>query len=121
VLFRSAGLVTEHYALVAIALIVSTLTLLSMAKVWTEAFWKVPPDEQTNAGFEHGAARPSAVRRPILSPVRRWGMLTPIAVLAAVVVILGVAAETVFTLSERAAEQLLDPTDYIEAVLGVRV
>jgi multicomponent Na+:H+ antiporter subunit D len=41
--------------------------------------------------------------------------------LAFVTVIVGVAAEPVFTMSERAAEQLLDPTDYIEAVLGVGV
>jgi hypothetical protein len=36
-------------------------------------------------------------------------------------VIVGIAAEPVFQVSQRAADQLLDPAGYIEAVLGVRL
>jgi multicomponent Na+:H+ antiporter subunit D len=110
-----AGLATEHYALVGVALIVSTLTLLSMAKVWAAVFWKASPISAASGSGGHDTAR------PVLSPVRRWGMLTPIAALTLTTVLIGVVAEPVFTMSQRAADQLLDPTGYIEAVLGVRV
>jgi multicomponent Na+:H+ antiporter subunit D len=110
-----AGLSTEHYALVAVALVVSTLTLYSMAKVWAAAFWKADPAAAGQGGTGQGAAR------PLLSPVRRWGMFAPIIALAAVTVIVGIAAEPVFQVSQRAADQLLDPAGYIEAVLGVRL
>ena len=48
----------------------------------------------------------------------RWGFLGPIAVLAAITVALGLAAEPMVALSKRGADQLLDPSSYIEAVLG---
>jgi multicomponent Na+:H+ antiporter subunit D len=39
-----AGLAAKQYAIVATALGVSILTLFSMIKIWTEAFWKPLPD-----------------------------------------------------------------------------
>lgn len=95
-----AGLQSEHYVIVLVALIVSPLTLFSMTKVWAEAFWKPDPsgkDDRESAG---------------------WGTLGPITVLAAITVVLGLAAEPAFVLSRHAANQLLNPTGYIEAVLG---
>lgn len=115
-----AGLMTEQYAIVAVALVVSTLTLLSMTKIWAEAFWKADPTGNDDERNDQKAERPSAATRHSRSWTGKWGMLTPIAVLAAITVVLGVAAEPVFTLSQRAADQLLDPSAYIEAVLGVR-
>jgi multicomponent Na+:H+ antiporter subunit D len=44
-------------------------------------------------------------------------LLVPVTILAAITVALGLGAEVIFSLSVRAAEQLLDPTDYINAVL----
>jgi multicomponent Na+:H+ antiporter subunit D len=45
-------------------------------------------------------------------------MLAPIAVLAALVVAMGIGFAPVFELSMRAAEDMLNPAGYIEAVLG---
>ena len=45
-------------------------------------------------------------------------MLPPIAALAAITVTIGLAAEPFVEFSLRAAHQLLEPTAYIEAVLG---
>ncbi|MBI1735388.1 MAG: Na+/H+ antiporter subunit D [Candidatus Rokubacteria bacterium] len=95
-----AGLEAERYLIVAVALGTGLLTLVSMTKIWAEAFWKPGP----------AAARPGpALRTPAL--------LIPMAALAAITLALGLAAEPIFALSTRAAEQLLDPSRYVEAVL----
>lgn len=99
-----AGLATEDYAIVAVSLAVSLLTLFSMTKIWAEAFWKANPQP------EHPFAR--------LAPQTRRSLLPPAIWLAALTVILGIVAEPVFALATDAAAQLLDPAAYIQAVLG---
>jgi multicomponent Na+:H+ antiporter subunit D len=46
--------------------------------------------------------------------------LIPVALLAALTVLLGVFANPVLVLSQQAAEQLMNPGGYISAVLGGR-
>jgi multicomponent Na+:H+ antiporter subunit D len=46
-------------------------------------------------------------------------MLVPIGALAAITVTIGVAAEPFIDFSIRAANQLLEPRAYMEAVMGV--
>jgi multicomponent Na+:H+ antiporter subunit D len=98
-----AGLEREQYAIVATALGVGLLTLFSMTKIWAEAFWKDPPEPT-------GATSPGR-------SARSWALLAPAVALAALTVAIGLAAGPVLTLSMRAAEQLLDPAGYIQAVL----
>lgn len=92
-----AGLETEAYALVGAALGVSILTLFSMTKIWGEAFWKAAP-------------RPL----PYYKSPRR--LFAPVLVMAALLVGMGLFAEPMMQLALRAAEQLLSPEGYIEAV-----
>jgi multicomponent Na+:H+ antiporter subunit D len=100
-----AGLDIEAYTIVGIALAVGLLTLLSMTKIWTEAFWKPAPD--------HAAGEPA--------PGPRWNaLLLPIGALAAVTIAIGLGAEPLFSLATRAADQLLDRDAYITAVMGKR-
>jgi multicomponent Na+:H+ antiporter subunit D len=102
-----AGLQEEQYAIVAAALLTSLLTLLSMTRIWSEAFWKERP------------ASSSSVGDPVY-PFNAWLLrLLPVAALAAFVVIIGLLAEPLFDLSTRAAEQLLNPAGYVATVLGV--
>ena len=104
-----AGLELEQYAIVATALGVSLLTLFSMIKIWAEVFWKEEP-ESTVADPER--LRPAGTGQ-------RWlSLLLPIIILATLTVTIGLATEPVFSLATRAAEQLLNPAGYIEAVLG---
>jgi multicomponent Na+:H+ antiporter subunit D len=95
----TAALQGPHSWVAVVALGVGLLTLLSMARVWDEAFWK-----------------PS----PATSAADASGMLTlaPIAGLVSLTIALSVAAGPVFEISRRAAEQLLQPADYVRAVLG---
>jgi multicomponent Na+:H+ antiporter subunit D len=95
-----AGLETQQYLIVAAALGVSLLTLFSMTKIWGETFWKPSP-----------VPLPRPQRQPA-------ALVLPIAALALITVAIGLAAEPMFTLAMRAAEQLLNPADYIRAVLG---
>lgn len=99
-----AGLADGRYLIVAVSLAVSLLTLYSMIKIWNEAFWKKAPEAAAGGG-----ARPEAgIRAPLL----------PVALLAAVTILVGLGAGPVFSVAERAGAQLARPAGYIEAVLG---
>lgn len=102
-----AGLAAEQYAIVGVTLVVGLLTLFSMTKIWAEAFWKAEP-----------AAPAALAARSGLTVGERWQLMPPIVLLAALTVCIGFAAEPVFQLALRAAEQLLDRAAYIQAVLG---
>lgn len=102
-----AGLAQGQYLLVATALGVSLLTLFSMTKLWTEAFWKPAPVLGNAPTGSTGLAYPATLLAPIV------GLVT-------LIVALGLIAEPVFTLAGRAAEQLLAPEIYIRAILPDR-
>jgi multicomponent Na+:H+ antiporter subunit D len=106
-----AGLQTQYYLLVATALAVSLLTLFSMTKIWAEAFWKEAPEnlESNEAATTNSESRTS-----------RLLVILPIAALALATVLIGLAAEPLYILASRAAEQLMNPAEYIQAVLGRR-
>ncbi len=99
-----ASLDAGHGLMAAAALAVGALTLYSMTKIWTEAFWKAPPAPAVPA--PRGAARVGAAT------------VAPIAALAAVTVAIGLNAEPLVAFSNAAAAQLLSPTAYVETVLG---
>jgi multicomponent Na+:H+ antiporter subunit D len=99
-----AGLQTHSWIIVSVALIVSLLTLFSMTKIWANAFWKAAPAVLPD---RHG-----------MSAVRWRGFLMPMMVLAGITVAIGFLAGLVFDVSAVAAEQLMNPDAYIEAVLG---
>ena len=109
-----AGLDAGQYAVVAVSLGVSLLTLFSMTKIWTNAFWG-EPEVEPDADWELaiGAERPRA--RALGAPAL---MIGATAALTALSIAIAVAAGPVYELSERAAADLIDPTIYTTAVLG---
>ena len=100
-----ASLELEYYAIAATTLIVGLLTIYSMTKIWTEAFWKPQPVGITTQTDTPGSSE-IALR------------LTPVAVLAALTVIIGLWPEPFIDVASRAADQLFDPQSYVSAVLG---
>ena len=108
-----AGLDAKEYAIVAAAFGVGLLTLLVMARIWAEAFWKPAPEasEMESEKTQEPAAANSHGLRPLLAPIILLAVLT---------VIVGLVAEPVFALATRAAHQLMNPAEYIQAVLGGR-
>jgi len=99
-----AALKTQSWIIVSVALFVSLLTLYSMTKIWANAFWKAAP-----------SALPDNSE---MTPSRWRALLMPMVVLAAITVVIGFSAGAVFEISEVAAEQVMDPSVYIDAVLG---
>ena len=102
-----ASLEVENWIIAAVALLVGLMTIYSMTKIWGAAFWEPHPD-----GDE-----PSLER---LDPATRNAMLVPIAGLALITMVIGLFPAPFVLFAERAADQLLNPTAYIETVLGVR-
>jgi len=94
-----AVLAGNHYWLAGVALVVSLLTVLSMARLWDEAIWKPSP---TDASL----------------PRLGVAIVAPIAWLVALTLGFTVAAGPAYGVSMRAAAQLLDARGYIHAVLG---
>lgn len=97
-----AGLDEEAFVTTFVALSVSVLTLFSMAKIWAEVFWKDAPH---GLEFRHVEGR--------------GRLALPTVILAVMTLAIGLWAEPLFRLSMRASEQLLNPREYINAVLGV--
>jgi multicomponent Na+:H+ antiporter subunit D len=109
------GLEAETYGIVATSLFVSVLTLYSMTKIWAEAFWKNDPrsEEEQAAAIETEAEGEYGFKRR----TRLAFMIGPSVAMAALTLAIGFGAGPAFRLSERAALQLLEPEQYIEAVL----
>jgi multicomponent Na+:H+ antiporter subunit D len=76
----------------AAALFAGLLTLLSMTKIWNEAFWKDAP------------AEPPAGSAPLHSAA----MVLPIVLLAALTVAIGLAPQPLYAVADRVAAELLD-------------
>ena len=94
-----ASLDAGAVVLAAVALVTGLLTLFSMAKIWSGAFWKDAPEPAPAFRF-------------------RASSIAPIVAMAAVTVALGLWAQPLFARAETAADQLADPAAYIRAVLG---
>lgn len=97
-----AGLDLKAWGAVGVALGTGVLTLFSMTKIWAEAFWKEAPEDANTTDNRKGL----------------WPMLIPCVVFMGITIGLGIWGGHVFAFAERAAEQLLNPEEYIEAVLG---
>ncbi|WP_096188319.1 Na+/H+ antiporter subunit D [Evansella halocellulosilytica] len=95
-----SGIEQERYFIVFISLVVGLLTLFSMMKIFIYVFWGKPSlnEEET--------------KKVKLAP-----LLLPVVPLVALTIVMGLAAEPIFTFSEEIAEQILDPQIYINSVL----
>lgn len=82
-----------------LVLVVGLLTLLSMARTWSDGFWRP-------AGEAHDLASPGAP------------LLTAIAALSLITLAMTFGAEPLFELTSRGARQLLQRDEYMRAVLG---
>ena len=100
-----ASLDLEAYLVAAVALGVGLLTIFSMTKIWLQAFWESRPE---------GAEAPP----PPMTRREAWLLYGPVAALATLTLAIGIWPGPFYTLAERAAGELLDPSAYIAAVRG---
>ncbi len=120
-----AAFEVDHLVIGGVAVAVSFATLLSMLKIWNGAFWGEPsPDVVSEpAGVRLGLVAvaggagdhdPAAVRR--LRTPRSIALVAPALIVGALVLVLGVIAGPFVDLVQPAAESLVDPTAYLDAV-----
>lgn len=94
-----AGFQEQQYVIAGAALLAGLLTLISMMKVFSSAFWGEQKHSAEQAKISVGK------------------LLLPILPLVALTIIIGFAAEPVFNYSMEVAQDILNPTNYIESVL----
>ncbi|EXX87066.1 monovalent cation/H+ antiporter subunit D [Paenibacillus darwinianus] len=99
-LMLRGGLDAEAYGLTAIALASSLVVLYSLMKIFMQAFW--------------GEEKPEFAAQPVKPSRTIWLAL---GMTAALVVLLGIGSESVYALVSQAADGLVHPQSYIEAVL----
>jgi multicomponent Na+:H+ antiporter subunit D len=102
-----AGFEVDRFVVVGVSLLVSLLTLFSMAKIWAGVFWGVP-DEEPPLLAAHGDGRLAA---PAL-------MVLPTGALVVLSLAIAGLAGPVYDLCRDAAGALAEPAPYIRAVLG---
>ena len=138
-----ATLEETHYWVAAVAVIVSVFTLLSMLKIWTGVFMGEEPKDLQERALTyqqrmHGkrylrveaqaetptltVGPPTSTTMAVLSGEQAvkvpTKLIIPGALLAGVTIFFGLGAEVLMSLSATAAEGLLNPEFYVEAVSG---
>ncbi|MDQ4131639.1 MAG: Na+/H+ antiporter subunit D [Actinomycetota bacterium] len=101
-----AGIESRQYLIVAVSLVVSLLTVLSMIRIWAAVFW-IPAEER---------AEPTSKTATTRTPARGMAMLVPTTALVGVSLAIAAAAGPIYSLSDRTARELLDPGAYVAEV-----
>ncbi len=109
VVLVQASLAAGEPWLAASILLGGFLTLLAFAKVFTLAFWRDTEPVAENA-----------TSLDAMLGGRSFALLAPTVIIIFAAVVLGLFAEPIVQLTNAAAASLLDPSAYIEAVMGAR-
>jgi len=103
-LVLQSGIEAGYTGMAMLALFVGLFTLFSMVKIWLEVFWKKQPED-------------SAMEWPVNQKPAHWMLFSSLA-LGAAIVAMGVWAAPIAEYCQAAAQDLLNPSKYIEYVLG---
>ncbi len=106
----NAGFEARQYTVTVVALFAGLLTLVSMLKIWNEAFWKPAPEAE---------AKPDDGEHTGPPPRQRALLVTPSIALAVLTLAIGLYPQALLSASQRAADELLDRAGYVSAV-GLR-
>jgi multicomponent Na+:H+ antiporter subunit D len=79
--------------------------------LWSEVFWKNGVDLPKKA---------SGLYFSQMTKADQWLMVFPIVLLSGISLYIGFGAENIIILSQRISTELMDPSGYIEAVLGLK-
>ncbi|MEO6988558.1 MAG: proton-conducting transporter membrane subunit [Aquihabitans sp.] len=104
-----SGLAAGAGAVVAVSLAVSLLTLFSMTKIWANGFWGPKIEAATPTG---------AAVAPEADPRGYALMVAGTAILVVGSLVVAVAAGPIHAYCQRAAQDLIESSVYVDAVLG---
>jgi len=102
-----AAVIGGHYFYVAGIIAGSFITLIVIAKLWSEVFWKNASDDEIVV--DSFKALPA--KRKIL-------LVLPIGILAFTTLGIGLNAEVIIHVADRVADEMINTGPYIKAVLG---
>lgn len=103
-----AGLESERFYIVGVALFAGLLTLFSMVKIWTQVFLNKAPEEAPVPLYE--------TQRQFLR--NEYAMIIPSCILVLFTLFLTFYPEPLLQLAKLTAAQLMNPENYINAVMG---
>jgi multicomponent Na+:H+ antiporter subunit D len=103
-----AGFEVQEYFVVGIALITGLLTLFSMMKIWVNAFW----------GKDQIEPERSLIKTEQILFKNHLSLFSPVILMALTTLFIGLFSMPLMEYASIAAEQLMHPSFYIEAVLG---
>lgn len=104
-----AAFVEKHYLVGAAIIIGSFITLFVIARMWAEVFWKLPGKKPT---------KKHAMYFNKLTMNQKRLIILPIIFLTLVSLYIGFGAERIVQVSETIANELMDPSPYINTVLN---
>ncbi|MDT0677756.1 proton-conducting transporter membrane subunit [Autumnicola musiva] len=104
----NAGFAAENYWTIGAIIFASFITLVIIAKLWAEVFWKTPEERPRHSSFEYFSD---------ISKLRKVQFIAPVVFLSLVSLYIGFGAEHIQLLSSRIAEELTNNNRYIDAVL----
>ncbi|MFC4873002.1 proton-conducting transporter membrane subunit [Negadavirga shengliensis] len=108
-LLVEGGIETSNYWLISFIILGSFLTLIIIARLWAEVFWKEGPDLPKKKHVKYFNE---------LKPLKKQAMIISIALLGLVSLATGFGAEWVIRVAQTVSSELLDSRNYIDAVLG---
>jgi multicomponent Na+:H+ antiporter subunit D len=103
-----AGFDEQEYFVITIALITGLLTLFSMMKIWVNAFW----------GKKQEGPERNLIKNERSLFKNNFRLLLPVILIALLTLFIGLFSIPLMKFSTIAAEQLMNPDGYIEAILG---
>lgn len=103
-----AGFTEGSYITIGAIIFASFITLIIIARMWSEVFWKDPGEINLKKEFKFFEN---------FSTLKKTQYIVPIAMLSLVSLYIGFGAEHIQILSERIANELIDSQGYIDAVL----
>lgn len=99
---------TTNYIAIGAVVFVSIITLLIIAKIWAEAFWKKKPEVETPANI---------IKFEAFKPKEKLQIVVPIVVLTSISLYIGFGAEHIQQVATRIAGELLNKEIYIHSIL----
>ncbi|WP_188462824.1 Na+/H+ antiporter subunit D [Marivirga lumbricoides] len=105
-LLIKAGFEAKEYWVIAIGIVTGLLTLFSMTKIWVYAFWEKEKKENENELLES------------IFIQRNWRMTVPVITITVMIIGIGFYSMPLMKYASLAAEQLMNPSLYIQKVLG---
>lgn len=100
---------SSNILLIGFILLGSFLTLFIIAKLWSEVLWKDPKELPKKMHIKYFDE---------LKPLKKRAMLASVVFLSLISLGIGFGAEWVMRIAMTVAENLMDPSAYIQAVLG---